>query len=482
LGALNRGHRFAPDLAFETIDPRRMIFRRPTLATLAALAGGLLIAVFAFVLVPFRATLRTEVRQTIINRDAAVLLPVALRQLAQNEDDPTRAAGDLFTAVLESAQQEGMLAVSVFDAEGRTLRALPETLLFAELPFDDYLQLLRAEPISRFHPKFQPARYFSGANAEPVPVLEVLLPLHGRDAEKILGFAQYYIDARPLARELAGVDQRVSRLTTATLGVGAALISSVVVAAYLGLRHAARKIDEHNERLVRANFELSLTAKTSVLGQITSHLIHGLQGPVAGLRAVVAGRTPADGTGTATSAAAAEDWATAADYTERMQGMIQETVALLGDTAAHTSYELSGHELAAIVRGRCAPIAENKGVALAVNGGFDAGLDSHRGGLLCLIVSNLVQNAVEATEGGNHVDVAFQMSGERATVLVSDEGHGIPETLRPHLFEPGYSGRVGGSGLGLAISQLLARQIGAELTLDATGSEGTIFRVTLPVG
>ena len=270
------------------------------------------------------------------------------------------------------------------------------------------------------------------------------------------------------------MDQRVARLTNATLGVGALLIAGVVVIAYLGLRRAARLIEERNARLVHANFELSLAAKTSALGQITSHLIHGLQGPVAGLRAVVAGRDT-------TTATAAEDWATAADYTDRMQTMIQETVALLGDTASQTSYELSGHELAAIVRQRSAAAAEKKGVALSVHGGFDRGLDSHRGGLLCLIVSNLVQNAIEATAAGDHVTVSFGNERDHATVIICDEGHGIPDELRPHLFEAGRSGRTGGSGLGLAISRLLARHIGATLILSSSNPGGTVFHITLPL-
>jgi signal transduction histidine kinase len=63
---------------------------------------------------------------------------------------------------------------------------------------------------------------------------------------------------------------------------------------------------------------------------------------------------------------------------------------------------------------------------------------------------------------------------------VRDEGPGIPEAVQKHLFKPGRSGRAGGSGLGLAISQLMARQIGAELVLLSTGPDGTTFRLTLP--
>jgi len=454
--------------------PVRLRRHAPRLLLPVVLTGALLLAIFATMVVRFRTQLREEIRQTIIGRDAAALRPVALRQLARQ---PAAQPADLLAAVLESAQQENMLAVAVFDADGRTLRFAPASLLFAELPLDDYLRLLTGEPISRYHADFPLDRYFSGARhaaGTATPVLEVLLPLHGSDSARILGFAQYYIDARPLAVELAAIDGRVNRQTLATLAIGAALIAAVFAAAYGALRRAQRIIAERNERLVRAHFELSLAAKASALGQIASHLVHGLQGSVAGLRAVVADRE-------AGRASAAEDWKTAADYTERMQAMIQETVALLGDAATSTAYELTGHELAAIVRQRNAPAAKAKGVALTVTGGFDHGLDSHRGGLLCLIASNLVQNAIEATPPLRTVAVIFRNGGAHVTMLVSDEGPGIPAEIAAQLFTPGRSGRPGGTGLGLAISRLLARQIGATLELDSTGPEGTTFRLTLPV-
>ena len=54
----------------------------------------------------------------------------------------------------------------------------------------------------------------------------------------------------------------------------------MLAAGYWGLRRAERLIAERNDRLIHANFELTLAAKASDLGQITSHLIHGMQGPV----------------------------------------------------------------------------------------------------------------------------------------------------------------------------------------------------------
>jgi len=444
-----------------------------------AAAGALLVAIFAVLVVRYRAELRAEIHRTIIDRDAAVLRPVAQQQLARRESalagQPAGPA-DLLAAVLESASQEGMLGVIIFDAQGRTLRWAPDSLLIAELPFSDYLRLLKRETISRYNPEFPLDRYFAGVGGPPAqrttPVLEVLLPLHGRDANSVLGFAQYYIDARPLAGELAAIDRRIDRQTAATLGIGGFLIAAVVGAAYLGLHRAQRAIAERNERLVRANFDLALAAKASALGQITSHLIHGLQGSVAGLRAAVAGR--------GANGAAGPDWESAAGYTERMQAMIQETVTLLGENSAPAAYELDGHELADIVRRREAPAAARKGVRFEVRGGFDQRLDGHRGSLLCLVLGNLVRNAIEATDPGRAVAVTFGAADGAVRVTVADEGRGVPAELRDHLFEPGRSGRPGGSGLGLAISRLLARQIDGSLALEATGPAGTTFTLTLP--
>jgi signal transduction histidine kinase len=101
--------------------------------------------------------------------------------------------------------------------------------------------------------------------------------------------------------------------------------------------------------------------------------------------------------------------------------------------------------------------------------------------MLCLIANNQVQNAIDATAPGRRVGLSYGASADALTITVSDEGHGIPEDLRPHLFEPGRTGRNGGSGLGLAISRLLARQIGATLILDSTGPDGTAFTVSLPI-
>jgi len=176
-----------------------------------------------------------------------------------------------------------MWAVTIFDAEGNPIQYVPPTLLLAEIPPADFPRLLAMERISLLSSAVSPRPYFSGIGGPPeqrrIPMLEVLLPLPGRDASRPIGFVQYYIDASPIAAELAAIDRSINQQTFVTLGLGAVLIAAIMLAAYVGLNRAQRVIVERTARLTHANFELTLAAKASALGQITSHLIHGLQGP-----------------------------------------------------------------------------------------------------------------------------------------------------------------------------------------------------------
>jgi signal transduction histidine kinase len=436
------------------------------LAVAALAAGALLFGIFAAMVLGARTTLRAEIRRTIIEREAAILRPFTLQQIAEE----SATASPPLAALLRSAHREGVLAVDIFDADGRTLAAVPSDQLFVELPIDDYMRLRANDTLSRYHPQFPLDQYFAGVSPDRTraPVLEVLLALRMPGTGLPLGFVRYFIDARSLARELDGIDSRLGRQTNGTLVFGGAVLALVAAAAGYGLQRFQHAIARSNARLACAHFELTLAAKASALGQITSHLIHGLQGPVAGLRAAVA-------------AQGAADWESAGGYTERMQEMIGETVALLRDIGANASYEIDASELVDAIRERNRAAADQCGVMLSVASPFAGALDSHRGGVLCLIASNLVQNAIAASPRGRTVEAVLKLAGGNVILDVIDQGSGIPDAQRTQLFVPGQSGRAGGSGLGLSISRLLARQIGATLELVATGPAGTTFRLMLPL-
>lgn len=98
------------------------------------------------------------------------------------------------------------------------------------------------------------------------------------------------------------------------------------------------------------------------------------------------------------------------------------------------------------------------------------------------VAFNLVRNALEATEGlGSAARVAVKLTQETGRIVLEiiDNGPGVPPDLRPRLFTPFTTTRVGGTGLGLALSQRLVERAGGEIALVENGP-GATFRIVLP--
>jgi PAS domain S-box-containing protein len=98
------------------------------------------------------------------------------------------------------------------------------------------------------------------------------------------------------------------------------------------------------------------------------------------------------------------------------------------------------------------------------------------------VIMNLVLNARDATDGAGEIQVRV-VPGSRAHLLeVTDNGPGIAEADRAHLFEPFYRGRTDGSGagLGLAIVKAILDANAASISFDAAARSGSIFRILWP--
>jgi len=94
--------------------------------------------------------------------------------------------------------------------------------------------------------------------------------------------------------------------------------------------------------------------------------------------------------------------------------------------------------------------------------------------------ANLLENAVEHNTGdGAHVRVAVERTTETVTVKIADDGPGIPEAEREHLFEREIRDDAN-HGLGLALTDTLVKSYGGTVELDGTGSDGTTFCIELP--
>ena len=87
--------------------------------------------------------------------------------------------------------------------------------------------------------------------------------------------------------------------------------------------------------------------------------------------------------------------------------------------------------------------------------------------VIAQIIMTLWQNSLEATQGNAVIDVIIQ----NKSILISDNGPGIPETVEPHIFEPFYTTKAQGTGLGLATARQLARDLGFDLRYHANSNQ-----------
>jgi len=102
-------------------------------------------------------------------------------------------------------------------------------------------------------------------------------------------------------------------------------------------------------------------------------------------------------------------------------------------------------------------------------------------------MGNLVSNAVRYTPPGGRIDVTVRLLADgRLAFEVRDSGPGIAPEHLPRLTERFYrvdrsrSRETGGTGLGLAIVKHVAQRHGAELSIESTPGQGSVFRLTFP--
>lgn len=105
--------------------------------------------------------------------------------------------------------------------------------------------------------------------------------------------------------------------------------------------------------------------------------------------------------------------------------------------------------------------------------------------ILRQMIANLVSNAIKYSPENSPIKITAAKEDDRILIRVIDQGHGISEKDRVHLFEPFFRARnvsnVSGTGLGLAIVRESADLHGGSVELEKTGKGGSVFAVKLPV-
>ncbi len=100
---------------------------------------------------------------------------------------------------------------------------------------------------------------------------------------------------------------------------------------------------------------------------------------------------------------------------------------------------------------------------------------------LTRVFNNLIKNSIQAsqTAKNNEIRIELYLKGTNYTILVKDNGVGIPKDIQEKIFEPNFTTKNSGMGLGLAMVKKIISDFNGTINYT-TSSEGTVFEVTIP--
>ncbi len=435
-------------MANDLPKPVRLLRRLPPGA--AAVFGALVLLgiAMAAVRIPFR----NQLRQQLAVRDARVLAALIQQEL----DDPENpAAGDDPLAAIIAASivpdLPGVETVQAYSPEGRLFATFLGDTNAAPLPKD--FSESSTQPMVGFRPK-------------PQPRLDVWIPLRPSGSTEVVGFTFLTLDGQDLAQEYARLDASLLRQVWVAFVLIGATLAFILLRAFRSLDRANRLLADRSARLEQANRELSLAARTSAIGAVASHLVHGLRNPLAALQSVVAN---------------GGDSRDAADSARRMRAMIDDVVRVLRDEQGLAGFEIPVFEIiqesVRRIRNHPSCRSSTRWETTHTEGPL---LENRNANLTLLILENLGTNAAQALEVGGSIRIRADYREPNWEFVVEDDGPGLPPDLGPRLFTPMSSTKTGGSGLGLAISRQLARHMGGDLDLVSSVPGCTRFRLRVP--
>lgn len=242
-------------------------------------------------------------------------------------------------------------------------------------------------------------------------------------------------------------------------------------------RELTAEMDERRRAqaaLLQLHLELEQANRLTTLGQIAAGVTHEINQPVAAIASWAHNARQYLARGQSDQAATA--LATIQQLTERIGTITGE----LRDFARKSdgppvrvllADAISGSRLLIpVARGRRRVEIDSS----AVPPGLAVTADRIR---LEQVLVNLLRNAQEA--GATRIRLAATATTDQVSLIVADDGPGLPPAIAASLFTPFQTSKPRGLGLGLVISRDICRAMGGDLCLAAADA-GTAFAITLP--
>lgn len=244
----------------------------------------------------------------------------------------------------------------------------------------------------------------------------------------------------------------------------------------------AESLDAMRISLKKAREELINSERLSTIGRMASTITHDFRQPIT----TIYGFMQLTAMPNTTQEQRQEYAKRVLHQIDRMQSMITELLDFAKGDVVLQRGEVSIRDFLQEIVTNFEQDHRAKDIKLTCNCGWNGTLSMDEGRVE-RVLENIVRNAFQAidiTSGNGQVEVRTELdeSARELSIKVVDNGPGIPEEIRDHLFEPFFShGKKEGTGLGLAVAARVVEEHGGKIQVSSTIGEGTTFDIRLPV-
>ncbi|MGQ9812567.1 MAG: sensor histidine kinase, partial [Dissulfurimicrobium sp.] len=162
---------------------------------------------------------------------------------------------------------------------------------------------------------------------------------------------------------------------------------------------------------------------------------------------------------------------------------LETMVARFEKALTMTKKYFSPQELNAIVEEMIElvrPEADEKGIIILFNR-HPANLNFQGNRhLIKVALAHLARNAIEVCGQGNTIEITTDLAGRLVMVTIKDNGPGIPEAIKSHIFEPFYKTHQGETGLGLPYVKQIIEEHKGDIRIISSKEKGTLVEICLP--
>ncbi|MBP1962923.1 two-component system sensor histidine kinase DctS [Paenibacillus aceris] len=174
------------------------------------------------------------------------------------------------------------------------------------------------------------------------------------------------------------------------------------------------------------------------------------------------------------------------DHKQKALDYLFQTMEAQSELSGFVSSKIADENVAGLLIGKISR-GKELGIEVRLDRGsrmmrFPKHLDHHD---VVVILGNLIENAFDALkhqEETKEVFISLEQDDEVLSILVEDNGSGMDEETKQHIFERGYSTKSGGNrGIGLYLISNIVSKCGGHMGVESKLGQGTSIMLTFPM-